>query len=295
MNELIRKQYAAKDAVEAYQKFLLVNGQMPILEDDSIEAWLCQKLAEHVQAESLIGDFGCGMGRLRPVLRTLARQVLGVDQSREMLSRIPVQSAEDISLQFAPLQIGAIKDALASGKDVFLEASLEEFLPQIAQQGIFVDAALNCYNAVCFPHPSIVVSAIGQCLKSGGQLFFVSNVFVPASRVPRGKGDHHITLSQSEYFATDNCEGMMFRQLFPMPKGDLTFQDYVHDMGMIKQAFNSEDWQIEEIVLYDSEGRHLKSDDPEFAERFAGLDNASFLEPDSGLNFCRLGVLARKA
>lgn len=294
MNELIRKQYAHKAALEAYQKFLLQNGQSPILDESSIESWLCRKLAEDVSPESLVGDFGCGMGRLRPVLRALARQVLGVDQSREMLSYIPMDSPDDICLQYAPLEFSAIKGALASGKDVFLEASLEDFLPKMADQGIYVDDALNCYNAVCFTHPAIVVSAIAECLKASGRLFFVSNVFVPQASVPRSKEHRQISFEQSEYFAADNCEGLMFRQLFPTPKGELYFQDYVHSMGMIRQAFDPQVWAIEEMILCTSEGKHLQSDDPGFLQRFAGLDQANFLEPDCGLNFCRLGIVGRK-
>jgi len=291
MSQIIRSQYDSSERADIYQRLLQDTDWRK--EASGVFPWLCDRLSSNLQPDTLVGDFGCGTGRLLPLLCADRRQVLGVDFSREMLRRVVVP-AESLPSEFFldVVTAQAVTQALALRRHVFAAAALEEFLPELGKAGVLVDAAINSFNSVCFPHPAIPIGSIARCLKPGGVLYFASNVFHPRELVTPATEPFYFDLFADLSTPNSlNLTELMFRHLVNTPAGPVPFQDYVHTLEMVRCAFSAEEWQVREAILFPGYEADITTD-PATEHLFPSSSDVELLERDNEFAFCKIGILA---
>ena len=264
----------------------------------SVNRWLRDKLSRLGEG-ALVGDIGCGDGRLVPLLRGAGRTILGVEVSRAMLARVPGAEREGRHAEhgsactlFATVSIADIQAALRSHSEVYVEGALEELLPELGRHGLQLDAALSSFNAVCFRRPATPVDAIAACLRSDGALYFVSNVIVPSRMLEFGS--HKQMLSLHEHLSASTPRQSMFRHVLHTQSGPVPLEDHIHTLPMLAAAFDPNRWRIVEACLFPAEGcEHLHPSDSRYDDAL-GAAHEDLLPPDAGYTYLKVVVHATR-
>ncbi|MBI3273343.1 MAG: methyltransferase domain-containing protein [Planctomycetes bacterium] len=254
----------------------------------SLHVWLRRSLAGNLGSHLVVGDFGCGSGRMLPLLRGRERRIVGIDISLEMLKRIPHHAEGPVRILESGGRAVDIARALDAWTEVFVLSGLEEFA---AESGFKMDAGLSSFNIICFRNPKTPLDAVAACLKGGAPLFVTSNVFVPAEVGERLHGPLATDLEQFKGHVTLR-EPMMFRHVLGTVQGPVPLQDNVHELGTIERALDRTLWTVCEAVLFPPEGcTHLSSVDTTFAEQYAHEPPCALLEPGRDLHYAKIGMM----
>lgn len=280
-----------RDAAERYQHVGSVDEEQELVER-SVNRWLIQSLQEHLPREGTIGDFGCGSGRLLPMLRGEGRKIVGVDSSREMLDLIPLAGERGNVTEMVSADI--LEEQLRSRDEFFVCADLQQYLPYLGQRSFRFDAGVSSFNAVCFSHPTHPVKAIRRCLKPSAPLFFTSNVLVPSSALPEQWQEMPVDLSDVRLHRA-YPQQKLFRHVLHTRQGDVPLQDHVHHIGMLRDAFRTDLWRVEEARLFPAEGcEHLSPYDRRYTQSYGEVPVRDLLGPERGFTYVKIGVRARK-
>ena len=295
--------------------------QIGAMEDDgyavdrNILSWIRLQLAE-IAPGGLVGDFGCGHGRLLSMIRGEDRRILGVDSSRAMLGRIRSEDEPPRSLLFddssgqpassgrcsfppvpiitAPADPARVQLELLTRREVFVEAALEDLVPRLGGLGCLVDAAINSFNAICFSHPRLAVNAVRQGLRVGGNLYFTSNVVVPTEVLPPQWTALECDMFAPE-FASRVPDADVFRLVLHSPTGPVPIEDHLHTLRMMAEAFAPDEWTVLEALLFPPEGcEHVHPSDERVLSAFGARANVRILPPGEGFTYVQLGVVATR-
>jgi|GEM_PF-6943334 len=258
-----------------------------------VNQWLYTALLQSLPRQGVVGDFGCGSGRLLPALCGEQRKVVGVDSSRAMLDLIPLQG-EAAGAVIGMAGADVLAEQLRARNALFIEADLQHYLPLLGEQSFRFDAGVSSFNAVCFSDPAIPVTAIGRCLRSGAPLFFTSNAIVPSGALPETWEEQRIAFDDPRLHLS-YPSASHFRHVLHTQGGDVPLQDHVHHMGMLQRAFNSEQWRVEDACIFPAEGcEHLPSSDTRYSDAYKHSPSVDLLEPDSGFTYVKIGVRAHR-
>lgn len=271
---------------EAYAHHLHVPGEC----EQNANDWLRRTLARLVPGQDVL-DAGCGSGRwLAELEKHGARTYVGVDASRSMLRQIP--DAEIIRWPDPDLV-----DHLLASRRSFIEGHIQQVLPEL---GPVATVVLSSFNVVCFDDPVDPLMAMRECLREGGALVCVTNVFVPASLAPdatRCEQSIRVDLSQLAE-QPPMASRQLFRHVLHLPSGSVPLQDHLHRLDEFAAALRV-GWRVESAELFSAQGCLLVDpDDPGAVALFSDFEHPGARlfrpGPDSELAYAKLCFVARK-
>jgi SAM-dependent methyltransferase len=202
-------------------------------------------------------DIGCGKGQLLAAMDR-ARLLVGIDASADMVRHIPdAPGRAKVNWPVAPQQLEAL---LAQQREVIVCGQIEDVLPALGMQ---MDVALSAFNIVCFADAAVPLAIMHRCLKPGGRLVAISNVWVPRELAPDG-ADPRMARAIDLHAAVRNWPadlptGLRFQLVLHLrtPRGEphaLALVDHVHTLVTYARALPQADWEVEGLLLYPPEG-----------------------------------------
>jgi SAM-dependent methyltransferase len=224
--------------------------------DATVYAWARGKVQALSKGRD-VADIGCGKGQLLPAMDE-ARLLVGIDASADMVRDIPDVAGR--TKAGWPLEPQALATLLREQRQLIFCGHMEEILPAL---GVQFDLALSAFNIVCFEDVAFPLESMHRCLRPGGRLVAISNIWVPREVAPEAgnyAAARAIELrSAARAFPDDLATGLRFRLVLALrsPQGDLyayPLLDHVHTLGAYARALDPARWQVEEMLLYPPEG-----------------------------------------
>jgi SAM-dependent methyltransferase len=256
--------------------------------DANVYAWARRKV-ESLAAGLVAADIGCGKGQLLSAMES-ARLLVGIDASEDMVREMPEAAGRNKVVW--PVRAQELAGLLQE-RQLIVCGRMEDVLPGL---GVALDLALSAFNIVCFADAAVPLAIMHRCLKTGGRLVAISNVWVPRELAPQA-ADLTAARSVDLHAAARACPqdlapGQRFRLVLELrsPQGEpapYPLLDHVHTLGDYARALDPASWAVEELLLFAPEACCVV--DPAVTSRYshlyAGTVGADVLSPAGNLSF----------
>jgi SAM-dependent methyltransferase len=257
--------------------------------DANVYAWARHKM-QSLAPGLVAADIGCGKGQLLAAMEH-ARLLVGIDASADMVREMPEAAGrKKVVWPVAPHQLAGL---LQDQRQLIVCGRMEDVLPGL---GMPLDLALSAFNIVCFADPAAPFDIMHRCLRPGGRLVAISNLWVPRDLAPREK-DVAVARAVDLHAAArthpqDLAAGQRFRLVLELrsPQGELTpypLLDHVHTLGAYARALDPARWAMEEVLLYPPEACCVvdPAETSRYSHLYTGSAAADVLSPAQNPSF----------
>jgi len=262
-------------------------GWRPVPERSAHE-WIDRAARLALPSSSLVVTLDHGTGHWLKALMPLGHRVLAADPSRERLDTLAQRFACPVAAEPAE-SIQRLAHGLCSSQALLFNGALDALGKLIPASGLKADAVcVNTVGASC-PTPEIIFDTCLPCLKDGGLLLYVGNVFV------RERDFEWSTISRT----IANHRGIPHQQLFSPgsrfdfvalhKEGPVPAREYGHDLGMFARKLSSGAWELVDVDMMEAEG--LQHVAPEIGD---AEEAKSLIFPAADLQLKKIGLVARK-
>jgi SAM-dependent methyltransferase len=268
--------------------------------DATVYAWARAKMQALSKGRD-VADIGCGKGQLLSAMDE-ARLLVGIDASADMVGDIP--DAAGRAKAGWPLEPQVLARLLREQRQLIFCGHMEEILPALGMQ---FDLALSAFNIVCFEDVASPLESMHRCLRPGGRLVAISNIWVPREVAPEAgnfAAARAVELhSAARAYPDDLAPGLRFALVLALrsPQGQLhpfPLLDHLHTLGAYARALDPARWRVEETLLYPPEGCTVV--DPEVPSPHSHLysgsagQDAHSPQRDPRFSFAKLCLVAVK-
>lgn len=276
-------------AAKADEYFILHKKKGNLFLEQELNDWLNNQMSKYLNPNSLICDLGSGTGRFFEELKRYSRNIVGIEESDEMIEKCLSFNAE---CRISSHSEKSIFSCINQGLIPILKGNVFEILPQIKEEMSF-DFIFASFILPGIKEFRDFFEQIASVLKRGGKLLLTDNIFVSSNLYGLKRIEFKNINGHNESISQGTC----FRQVLHLNESSIGLQNFVHTLEQYKNIMGSvSNLQLRECMIFPPEGcLHVASEYEHPDIHFPNLPEAeTLLEPSREFKYVKLGMLMEK-